>query len=150
MVISGGLWVWALLTLGGEFDARVPPCIPLMTLGVFLFFSARQDLVCGQPYEQVEGPAGYQLDSDGLDLLEAMWSADEDENGVLVEHQPLRQHENRREQDAFEDARVDDILARLHDSSLESLSPEEVDILQRASERYRHRKGGDQGADSRA
>ena len=149
MGIGVGLWVWALLTLGGVYDTLVPPCIPLMTLGVFLFFSARQDLVCGQPNEEAEGPAGYQLDSDGLDLLEAMWSAEEDEHGVLVEHQQHRKHEERRRDlEAFEDARVDDILARLHDTSLASLSPEEVEVLQRASERYRQRNGGEQAGTS--
>jgi Zn-dependent protease len=146
MVIGGGLCLIALLTLGLELDARVPPAIPLVTLGVFLLFSARQDLVCGPPHEEAEDAAGYQLDSDGLDLLEAMWAAEDDEHGVLVEHKQLRQHEARqRDQDAALDARVDDILARLHDTSLEALSPEEVDILQRASQRYRRRQTGERG-----
>jgi stage IV sporulation protein FB len=150
MVMGVGLCAWGLLTLGGEFDMRVPPCIPLMTLGVFLIFSARQDLASGLPNEEGDGPAGYQLDSDGLDLLEAMWSAEEDEHGVLVEHQPQRQHEERRRDlEAFEDARVDDILARLHDTSLASLSPEEVDVLQRASQRYRQKKSKDSGGEGR-
>ena len=39
------------------------------------------------------------------------------------------------------DERVDDILARLHNSSWDALSPEEVAILQRASQRYRQRRG---------
>ena len=47
--------------------------------------------------------------------------------------------QSRREQEEFEDARVDDILARLHDSSLADLSPEEVAVLQRASKRYKQR-----------
>lgn len=140
MAIAIGLCASSLWTLDSDFAPRVPLWIPLVTLGIILFFSARQDLTCGQPQELIEGPAGYRLDSDGLDLLDAMWSADEDEDGVLVEHQQLRGHEqHRREQEAFEDARVDDILARLHDSSLAALSPEEVDVLQRASRRYRRR-----------
>jgi Zn-dependent protease len=144
MVIGAGLCLVGLLTLGMQFDARVQPLIPLMTLGVFLLFSARQDLVCGLPHEDAEDAGGYHLDSDGLDLLEAMWAAEDDEHGVLVEHQPLGQHEGRQpDQDAALDARVDDILARLHDTSLDALSPEEVDILQRASRRYRRRQTGE-------
>jgi Zn-dependent protease len=149
MVIAVGLGVIALLTLGGEFDTPVPLWIPLVSLGIFLFFSARQDLAYGQPHEQADGPAGYSLDADGLDLLEAMWESEEDENGVLVEHQQSRQlDERQRDQEAVEDARVDDILARLHDSSLDSLSPEEVDVLQRASRRYR-RRSKEHGAGSK-
>lgn len=150
MVIGIGLCLAGLLTLGGESDAKVPPIIPLLTLGVFLLFSARQDLVSGPPHEEAED-AGYHLDADGLDLLEAMWAAEDEEHGVLVEHQPSRQHESRqRDQDAVEDARVDDILARLHDTSLDALSPEEVDILQRASQRYRRRQSGDRGPGEKA
>src|SRR4029078_11298048 len=84
MVIAVGLGIASLLSLGSEFDTRVPLWIPLMTLGMFLFFSARQDLTAGTPHEQADGPAGYQLDSDNLDMLEAMWAADEEDNGVLV------------------------------------------------------------------
>jgi hypothetical protein len=61
---------------------------------------------------------------------------------VLVEHQQRPSAEqNRREQEAVEDARVDDILARLHDSSWAALSPDEIAVLQRASQRYRQRRG---------
>jgi Zn-dependent protease len=145
MVIAVGFGILALLTLGAEFDTQVPLWIPLIILGIFLFFSARQDLAWGQS-EQADSP-GYNLDADGLDLLEAMWAAEEDDNGVLVEHRQLRQHEEqRRDLEASEDARVDDILARLHDSSLQDLSPEEVDVLQRASKRYRRRHSGEHEA----
>ena len=46
---------------------------------------------------------------------------EDDDDAVLVEHQrrPSESRENdRRAQEAVEDARVDDILARLHDTSL--------------------------------
>lgn len=131
----------SLLTLSGEFQTRVPMWIPLVTLGVFLFFSARQDLAAREAYEWTDQPAGYQVNSDGLDLLDVMWSADEEDEGVLVEHQQRQPPEqNRRAQEAVEDARVDDILARLYDSSWDELSPEEVAVLQRASQRYKRRR----------
>ena len=131
----------AVLTMTSELPTHMPMWIPLLTLGLFLFFSARQDLAAAANPEWTDEPAGYQLSSDGLDLLDAMWSSeDEDDDGVLVEHQPRAAEQNRRAQEAVEDARVDDILARLHDSSWEALSPEEVAILQRASQRYRRRR----------
>jgi hypothetical protein len=70
-----------------------------------------------------------------------MWSSDDEDEGVLVEHQqrqPAPQSDQT--QDSSEDARVDDILARLYNSTWDSLSPEEVAVLQRASERYRQRR----------
>jgi Zn-dependent protease len=132
----------SLLTLTEEFRTHFPVWIPLVMLGVFVFFSARQDLATASIPEWNEEPAGYQLNSEGLDLLDVMWSnSDEDEGGVLVEHQQrVPREQNRRAQEAVEDARVDDILARLHDSSWAALSPDEIAILQRASQRYRQRR----------
>src|SRR4051812_12923187 len=110
-------------------------------LGVFLFFSARQDLSTAATPEWTDEPAGYQVSSDGLDLLDVMWAPEDDIDGVLVEHQQRPAGEqNRQAQEAVEDARVDDILARLHDSSWAALSPDEIAILQRASQRYRQRR----------
>jgi stage IV sporulation protein FB len=131
----------ALITTAGEFQTQIPTWIPLITLGVFLFFSARQDLAAATTAEWNEEPAGYQLSSDGLDLLDVDWSSDDEDVGVLVEHQSRPAEQNRRDQEAIEDARVDDILARLHDSSWDQLSAEEIMILQRASQRYRRRRG---------
>ena len=61
---------------------------------------------------------------------------------MLVEHQHRQgepREQRRQAQEAYEDARVDDILARLHDTSMSQLSNEEIEILQRASERYKQR-----------
>jgi hypothetical protein len=118
----------------------MPTWIPLLTLGLFLFFSARQDLAAAATTEWNEEPAGYQLSSDGLDLLDVDWSSDDEDDGVLVEHQPRPAEQNRRAQEADEDARVDDILARLHDSSWERSLRGNRD-LERASQRYRRRRG---------
>jgi hypothetical protein len=110
-------------------------------LGMFVFFSARQDLVARDPMEWIDQPAGYQVNAEGLDLLDSVWPADDDDEGVLVEHQqrqPAPQSDQA--QDSSEDARVDDILARLYNSTWDALSPEEVAVLQRASERYRLRR----------
>jgi len=129
------------LTAAGNLDTHFPVWIPLVMLGVFLFFSARQDLATASVPEWNEEPAGYQVSSDGLDLLDVMWSTDDDPDGVLVEHQQRATTEqDEQAQEAIEDARVDDILGRLHEASWAALSPDEIAILQRASQRYRRRR----------
>jgi Zn-dependent protease len=131
----------SLLTLGKEIPSQIPMWIPLVILGVFVFFSARQDLAAGDPNEWADQPAGYQVSSEGLDLLDAMWSAEEEDEGVLVGHPQRQQPEqNDGTQETSEDARVDDILARLYNSSWDALSADEVAVLQRASQRYRRRR----------
>ena len=61
----------SLLTLANDFPLRVPTWIPLVTLGIFVFFSARQDLAAADPHDWADQPAGYQVSTDGLDLLDA-------------------------------------------------------------------------------
>lgn len=132
----------SLIPLAAELPTYFPIWIPLVMLGLFLFFSARQDLASAATTEWTEEPAGYQVSSDGLDLLDVMWSSDDDTDGVLVEHQQRASAEqDKRTQELVEDARVDDILARLHVSSWDALSPDEIAVLQRASQRYRQRRG---------
>jgi stage IV sporulation protein FB len=141
MVLAVLICAASLLPLSGELPSRVPTWIPLVTLGMFVFFSARQDLAARDPLEWAEQPAGYQASAEGLDLLDSMWPADDDDEGVLVEHQQrAAAPQSDQAQDSSEDARVDDILARLYNSTWDALSPEEVAVLQRASERYRQRR----------
>jgi Zn-dependent protease len=147
MGIAALLCASSVLSLAGDVQTQFPLWIPLVTLGIFVFFSARQDLAAAATTERSEEPAGYQVSSDGLDLLDVMWSTDDDRDGVLVEHQQRPStDQNRRAQEAVEDARVDDILARLHNSSWAALSPDEIAVLQRASQRYRSRRGQSQDA----
>ncbi len=140
MAVALGCFVLAILFYENELSFPFPLWLPLVILGIFLIFSARQDLILGSAHELADELAGYHLPTDGLDLLDQVWSEDGDEETVLVEHPPRRsqrREQHLRAEEAHEDARVDDILARLHRSSLEDLSPEELSILQRASNRYR-------------
>lgn len=135
------LSVVSLLTLAQEFPARFPVWVPFVTLSVFMVFSARQDLLAAESADLAEQPVGYQVNSDGLDLLDSVWLSEDEDEGVLVEHQQRPQpgqYDGARE--ANEDARVDDILARLYVSSWDALSAEEIAVLQRASQRYRRRR----------
>jgi stage IV sporulation protein FB len=133
----------ALLQFGPpELDSFTFVKLPLVMLGIFVFFSARQDLVSDWSEDLFDDVSGYRVRSDGVDLLAPMELENDEEEAVLVEHQ-RRQGEprepRRQSQEACEDARVDDILARLHDTGMSQLSSEEIEILQRASERYKQR-----------
>ncbi|QDU91376.1 Peptidase family M50 [Pirellulimonas nuda] len=113
-----------------------PLWAPLVTLAVFLFFSAHQDLLLARG-----GPAGTRSASD--DDSDPMWDNDDADPMVLVEHgAEASRHggEAGADDEATEDARVDDILARLHVAGYEELSDEERAVLERASRRYRHRR----------
>jgi stage IV sporulation protein FB len=131
-----------------ELDRIAFVKLPLVMLGIFVFFSARQDLVSDWSEDLFDDVTGYRVRSDGLDLLEPVELEEDDEEAVLVEHQRRQgepREQRRQAQEAYEDARVDDILARLHDSSLSQLSREEIEILHRASERYKQRLHLDDG-----
>ncbi len=124
-----------------ELNSLASVKLPLVMLGIFVFFSARQDLVSDWSEDLFDEMSGYRVRSDGVDLLEPIELEDDEEEAVLVEHQ-FRHGEPRetpQAQEITEDARVDDILARLHDTSMSQLSNEEIEILKRASERYKHR-----------
>ncbi len=139
MAIAIGVCIFGLASFGADRNTPMPMWIPLITLGIFLFFSAKQDIVGGAPHELFDDPMGSDSQQSGEQQSDLAWSADDD--AVLVEHQQRGEdyEQHRRAQEAHEDARVDAILARLHQSSIESLSPEEVAVLRRAGERYRRR-----------
>jgi stage IV sporulation protein FB len=143
MIVALVIGAAAFLPNTGDLDSIVLTRLALVMLGIFLFFSARQDLASGGSEELFDEAAGYRVSEDGLDLLDATGLIEDDDDAVLVEHQrrpsESREHD-RRTQETVEDARVDDILARLHDTSLNDLSREELEILERASQRYRERR----------
>ena len=82
------------------------------------------------------------LDSDEDDG--ESWLRDDSSHMVLVEqhYDQLRERyeRKRKAQEDYEDARVDDILARLHDEGFDHLSQDDQAFLRRASRRYRDRR----------
>lgn len=121
----------------------MPTWCPLALISLLLLFGGRSSLTT-KNYDI--GLAIDEFDSDDESWLAAVeWEA-EDREAVLVEHLQDKQQEaldrKRREQEANEDARVDDILARLHETSFENLSEEDRAFLKRASRRYQQRRGG--------
>ena len=149
MVVGVLIAAAAILQFGPpELDSFTFVKLPLVMLGIFVFFSARQDLVSDWSEDLFDDVSGYRVRSDGVDLLAPMELENDEEEAVLVEHQRRQgepREQRRQAQEAYEDARVDDILARLHDTSMSQLSREEIEILQRASERYKQRLSGRRG-----
>ncbi|MCG8448429.1 MAG: hypothetical protein MI725_02465 [Pirellulales bacterium] len=143
-IALGGALLAALLALvmltyepGGGL---VPSWFPLGVVSCFLLYGGMPSAQ-GQRYDL--GLAIDEFDSDDEEWLMSEWLED-DREVVLVEHLQDKQQEaldrKRKEREATEDARVDAILQRLHDTSFEQLSEEERAILKRASRRYRERQ----------
>ena len=78
------------------------------------------------------------------DEVDDDWLRDDASHMVLVEqhYDQLRERyeRKRKAQEDYEDARVDDILARLHMEGFDQLSPDDQAFLRRASRRYRDRR----------
>lgn len=144
--VAAGLVLVAVATHKTEPTAIVPLWAPLVTLAVFILFSAQQDLALASSLEASRD--GWRPDDSGERSASEQldWSSSEDQM-VLV--QPRGEARNGRQEaqqladDAYEDARVDDILARLHNDGLDKLTAEERRVLERASLRYRYRRQPD-------
>lgn len=125
------------------YDAYPFAWIPLALLGVFLFFSAKQEAERLQQREAEEGSFGYDF-SQGYTSLERAFEAPRKQPGPgpvrrWLEQRRRARQERQREIEEEEDRRVDDVLVRLHQHGLEGLSPEDRALLDRVSARYRNR-----------
>lgn len=122
------------------WDGFVPVWFPLAVAALFLLYGGSRT-THERRYDV--GLAIDEFDSDDEQWLAGDWE-DDDREAVLVEHLQDKQQEaldrKRREREASEDARVDDILARLQHVSFDQLSDEDRAILKRASRRYRRRR----------
>lgn len=118
----------------------LPQWFPLAVLTVLLVYGGNR---AARQRQYDLGLDVDQWESDDEQWLHADW-IDDDRTAVLVEHLQEKQQEaldrKRREREDREDARVDDILARMHEVGFEQLSDEEQAILKRASRRYRQRR----------
>ena len=112
-----------------------------MLLAIFVFFSARKA-------EQIPASSneddflGYDF-SEGYSTFEQVTpTSTKTPSGPIVSWWDRRRRDRedrQRLQEAAEDGRVDEILSRVHEGGIDSLSAEERDILRRASLRYRNR-----------
>ena len=117
----------------------MPVWFPLSLASVFLLYGG------SRAARQGSYDAG--LDIDELESDDEQWLAvdwlEEERAAVVAERLQEKQRETldrkRREREDREDARVDDILARVQEVGLDHLSEDEQAILKRASRRYRQR-----------
>jgi len=118
----------------------IPAWLPLGLLAIVLLFSAHQEISRMDQGGLDDGPFGYDF-SEGYTSLERADEPVESPGFVSqwLERRRESRERRRREIEASEEARVDDILARLHKTGIEGLSPEERALLQRVSARYRSR-----------
>jgi hypothetical protein len=126
-----------------EGPKPVPLWMPLVLLAIVLFFSAKIEVEKLREQELGEQQwLGYDF-SEGYTSLERSHEPEpEREPGPLGRwirrRQQVRAH-RRRIAEEEEEWRVDDILARLHQSGIESLSSKDRALLHRVSARYRER-----------
>jgi Zn-dependent protease len=151
-VIAALLIVVALFLLGVEtYDAAiVPPWFALTVLSIFVFFCAKcEEYQLSEEEAEDDKVFGYDF-SQGYTSLER--SVKREDTGEHPDPKPgnafARWMERRRvereraqlEKDADDERRVDEVLSKLHEGGMQSLSHEERQLLQRVSKRYRSRQ----------
>ena len=128
----------------------VPPWLALTLLAIFVFFSARrEEMQFADAAGNNEHAFGYDF-SRGYTSLEGSLEADDeaattpDARASILSRWWEQRREARarrlREQEANDEQRVDEILSRLHQRGMHSLSREDRELLQRVSQRYRSRQ----------
>jgi Zn-dependent protease len=137
------LVVLAAVSVGSSLGYPIPTWFALLLLAIFVYFSARREEAMVQHSLSDEALFGYDF-SAGYTSLEQSGPkcSTKTTTGPLVRWWKRRREQRelrRREQEAAEDGRVDEILARVHESGIDSLSNDDRDLLKRVSARYRSR-----------
>lgn len=131
-----GLYM-AIMVHASSYIWAIPICASL-----YLFVAAQYDW---HSLEELEADL---LDEDWLAMSaeeaeEDQWREDGNHMVLVEQHYDQlreRYERKRKAQEDYEDARVDDILARLHTEGFEHLSQDDQAFLRRASRRYRDRR----------
>jgi Zn-dependent protease len=140
--IAAGLCVlaWCKWSESSSLD---PSWVALLLLAMFLFFSAKQELARLEEQEIDEELFSYDF-SQGYTSLDRHFDAPR--SGPT---NPLRRwfadrqrarHQRQQLVEQEEERRVDEILARLHETGMNGLSAKDRALLQRVSARYRNRQ----------
>lgn len=139
---SVGLIAVAWLLRSEEPGGVAPAWFALVLLGIFLFFSAKQE---ERRTDDVDEPAplGYEF-SQGYANLEPAHEMSEAPGGFFARWLERRRETRtrmQRELEAHDELLMDEVLDRVHKYGLQSLSEEERALLNRVSQRYRGRLG---------
>ncbi len=119
--------------------------LPLVLIGVFLFFGARQETERLADHETEDAFFGYDFSQGYTSLEKTLAPPRHHQPGMFKKWLSDRRAARllRQQQlEAEEERRVDDVLARLHERGPHSLSDEDRALLDRVSERYRNRPRG--------
>jgi len=135
--------VLALVVEFEDAESPMPTKFALILLAILLFFGARQQDRREEEEELEENLLFGSGFSDGFDDQEReVEEAPVDGTGPLRRWLDQRRESRLQRQqtiEAEEERRVDEILERLHERGMESLSAEDRSLLQRVSARYRSR-----------
>ena len=140
-VLAVSFGVAAFLLSKQETTGYVHVSFGLALLGVFVWFSARQEEMRLDEPTDDESPFGYDF-SQGYTSLEQSAERPPAESGPIsrwFEQRRAARQRRQQEIEAEEERRVDEILARLHAVGMNNLTPEERALLDRVSVRYRNR-----------
>jgi hypothetical protein len=124
----------------GAYNAAT---MPLALLGLFVFCASQTVVDRSWEDEADEHLFGYDF-SQGYSSLERSVEEPPPRPGPLRQWIDACRDARRRrriEQELAEERRVDGILARLHETGMEGLSPQDQALLLRVSQRYRNRLG---------
>ena len=140
-VAAVGLLVVAWLLRDQGADQPIPLWLSLVILAIFLYFGAKQEQERPRDYDSEDDLFGYDF-SQGYTSLERSADAEEEQVGPVTRWRERRREarlQRQLEVEREEDSRADEILARLHEKGMDSLTEEERLLLKRVSARYRQR-----------
>lgn len=146
-LVAVAMVIAAVLLGNGASAHPVPLWVPLVLLAIFLFFGAKQQLE-RLTYEAADGTdAVYDLSSDYLGLTTEVSTRTKPQRqpGRLARWLEKRREFKRRQQElleAQEEQLADAVLARVHNEGIHAITPEDRDLLERVSKRYRQRHRG--------
>ncbi|MGE0757380.1 MAG: site-2 protease family protein [Pirellulaceae bacterium] len=139
---SLGLLIAAALWWNDSSPRLVPIWFPLTLLALFLYFSARQEEDRAEEAESDDDMFGYDF-SQGYTSLERSEPSGTESIGPFrrwMEERRLAREQRQKQIEADEERRVDEILSRLHERGIDSLSAEDRSLLKRVSQRLRQRQ----------
>jgi hypothetical protein len=141
-LVALALCVWAYFVGGQQSAASLPSWLPLVTLAIFLYFSASAEAVKTEEADWDEDLLSYDF-SQGYTSLERASEPRPRPAGLVHRWLQNRREMRRRRQETLErdeERQVDAILSRLHASGMEGLTADERALLHRVSARYRDRQ----------
>ncbi|OHB79189.1 MAG: hypothetical protein A2W31_07745 [Planctomycetes bacterium RBG_16_64_10] len=142
-LVALGLCLLAWLMRHADGGALIPAWFPLLSVGIFLYFSANQELARLTREERDDDLFGFSLVPRSRDVPPRIDRACPDAQiGLLArwwEKRRLTKQRERRRREVAEEAKVDAILAQVHETGMASLAAEDRALLERVSARYRNR-----------